>query len=91
MHRLGAGAGRAGRRRPDAANLFRERPGRYLVEVPQAQFADATAFFEGQPVTFRPFGRVTGDGRLVISEATRIVHEIPVEQLTAAWRGTLDW
>jgi hypothetical protein len=71
--------------------LFRERPGRYLVEVPQAQFADATAFFEGQPVTFRPFGRVTGDGRLVISEATRIVHEIAVEQLTAAWRGTLDW
>jgi phosphoribosylformylglycinamidine synthase subunit PurSL len=76
---------------PDAANLFRERPGRYLVEVPQARFAEATAFFEGQPVTFRPFGRVTGDGRLVISEATRIVHEIAVEQLTAAWRGTLDW
>ena len=75
----------------DAAGLFRERPGRYLVEVPEDRFAEASALFERPDVSFRPFGRVTADPRLVLAGAARAVHDIPVDELTKAWRGTLDW
>jgi len=76
---------------PDALDLFRERPGHYLVEVAGGQFAAALSFFESQPVSFRPYGRVLAEPHLVISGANRIAHDIPVEELTRAWRGTLDW
>jgi phosphoribosylformylglycinamidine synthase len=71
--------------------LFAERPGRYLVEVTPEQFGRATEFFAGQPVRFDPFGRVLADPKLVVGEPARLAAELSVEEMTRAWRGTLDW
>ena len=76
---------------PDAENLFRERPATYVVEIAEDRFAAASALFESRAVSFKPFGRVLAEPRLVLSEATRVAHDIPVDEMTRAWRGTLDW
>ncbi len=71
--------------------LFAEFPGRYLVEVTKDRFQQATEFFAGHPVSFEAFGRVLADPKLVVSEPTRVAAEVSVEEMTRAWRGTLDW
>ena len=71
--------------------LFAELPGRYLVEVTKDQFQQATEHFAGKAVSFEAFGRVLAQPKLVLSELTRIAHDIPLEHLVTAWRGTLDW
>ncbi|MDB5295479.1 MAG: purL 2 [Phycisphaerales bacterium] len=71
--------------------LFAERPGTYLVEVAPEHFAAATAHFAARPVRFEPFGRVLAAPKLVVGEPTRVAAELSVDEMTAAWRGTLDW
>jgi phosphoribosylformylglycinamidine (FGAM) synthase-like enzyme len=72
-------------------SLFAEAPGQYLVEVTKDRFQQATEFFAGRAVSFESFGRVLAEPKLVISELNRIVATISVDELAAAWRGTLDW
>jgi len=71
--------------------LFAELPGQYLVEIGKDHFEQATKVFATRDVALEPFGRVIAEPNLVISEPSRIAATLPVEQLTAAWRGTLDW
>jgi phosphoribosylformylglycinamidine synthase subunit PurSL len=75
----------------DAADVFGEAPGRYLVEVGRTQFAEALKYFESQDVSFKPYGRVLANPHLVVSEANAIVADVSVDEMTKAWRGTLDW
>jgi phosphoribosylformylglycinamidine (FGAM) synthase-like enzyme len=72
-------------------SLFAESPGQYLVEVTKDRFQQATEFFEKHAVRFESFGRVLAEPHLVISEPTRIAHDIPLSELATAWHGTLDW
>jgi phosphoribosylformylglycinamidine synthase subunit PurSL len=75
-----------------AANAFGESVGRYLLEISPRQLARATGFVESKgAVSLQPYGRVLADPRLVISDAQRTAHDLSVEDLTRAWRGTLDW
>ena len=71
--------------------LFAELSGRYLLEITKDRFQHATEFFAKQAVAFEPFGRVIADPKLVVSEQTQVVCDLPIEQMTAAWQGTLDW
>jgi phosphoribosylformylglycinamidine synthase len=75
----------------DAADVFGEAPGRYLVEVGKKHFAGALKYFESHDVSFKAYGRVLANPHLVVSEANAIVADIPVDEMTKAWRGTLDW
>ncbi|QOV91942.1 phosphoribosylformylglycinamidine synthase subunit PurS [Humisphaera borealis] len=72
-------------------SLFAELPGRYLLEISKDRFQHATEFFAKQAVALEAFGRVIAEPKLVISEPTAIAAELSIEQMTAAWRGTLDW
>jgi hypothetical protein len=42
-------------------------------------------------VSFKPYGRVLANPHLVLSEANAIVADVSVDEMTKAWRGTLDW
>jgi hypothetical protein len=59
--------------------------------VGKKQFAEALKYFEGQDVSFKPYGRVLANPHLVVSEASAIVADVSVDEMTKAWRGTLDW
>jgi phosphoribosylformylglycinamidine synthase II len=89
---IGSGLGLAVPVRDEAdPALFAELPGRYLVEVTKDRYQQATEFFAGKAVSFEGFARVLAEPKLVISELTRVAHDIPLDQLVTAWRGTLDW
>ncbi len=78
-------------RRPVLSDLFGDAPGRYLIEIGTQGYEATNRLFESHRVTIEPFARIVGNPHLVLSELTRIAHDIPVEALRAAWRGTLDW
>jgi phosphoribosylformylglycinamidine synthase len=66
---------------------FVETPGRYVLEVESASFADemqATLGAAGQAV---PIGVVRVEASLVTASG----EDVSAADLTAAWRGTLDW
>jgi phosphoribosylformylglycinamidine synthase len=65
---------------------FAETPGRYVLEVPEADLGRVRAALEG--LAWAPIGRLT-PGPVLRWAAAGV--EAPVERLTAAWRGTLDW
>jgi phosphoribosylformylglycinamidine synthase II len=75
---------------PDDA-LFAESIGRYVVEIPPDSFAAALEHFESAGVALRPLGRVVEKPHLVLSKVNEIVFDVGVDDLTKAWRGTLDW
>lgn len=69
-----------------AAALFAETPSRYLLEIRPQDIPAAHEFIKHIP--HAPIGRLNASGTLSIP----IAHiATPVEDLTAAWRGTLDW
>jgi phosphoribosylformylglycinamidine synthase len=79
----------------DSADFFAESPGRYLIELNadavRGQIASALAKM------FSPFASVTQLGfvqhrpSLLIMSGKQIVEDLSIPDLTAAWRGTLDW
>jgi phosphoribosylformylglycinamidine synthase len=68
--------------------VFTERPGRYLVEVPDPS-ALRTAMGETADVT--DIGLTQHLRKLTVTTTKDRVEEISLEELTTAWRGTLDW
>jgi phosphoribosylformylglycinamidine synthase subunit PurSL len=68
---------------------FGEAPGRYLVELAGPARADDLARVLFDAVDVRHVGAVGGDV-LRLRIANEIV-EIDVDEMTTAWRGTLDW
>jgi len=70
---------------------FTESPGRYLVELAQGlQSGDLAADLRG-PARISDFGLVQDLHQLTIANAQQRLLEIGLEELTSAWRGTLDW
>jgi len=68
----------------ELANAFDELPGRYVVELRDG--ADKIASQFGGDVSVTKLGKVTEDSSLRLPG-----EQIAIADLTAAWRGTLDW
>ena len=75
---------------PEAALLFAENAGRFLVE---AALDNRQAFLETvKHVPHAEVGRVTGTGRIVIrGPEGRKVIDVSIADAKAAWQGTFDW
>jgi len=73
----------------EAATLFAEYAGRFLVEVAQADCERFEQICDGCPVG--RIGSVTDTGRVVITSAGRVLVDLEIAQAKAAWKGTFDW
>jgi phosphoribosylformylglycinamidine synthase len=72
-------------------DAFAERPGRYLIELKSTDDRDAfAADFQGVADVI-DFGLVQHLRKLTITSAKERVLELGLDELTHAWRGTLDW
>ena len=69
---------------------FAENPGRYVLEVPALEIAKLrkTIAATAKGVSVEQIGVLDSTGRLRCEE---LGFDIGVDQLTAAWRSTLDW
>jgi phosphoribosylformylglycinamidine synthase len=80
-----------------AEAYFGEGPGRYLIEIDRQGTGVVAAFFKSRGVELRELGGVTASGVLEVGyldPATRSRKydcHVFVDELTKAWRGTLDW
>jgi phosphoribosylformylglycinamidine synthase len=80
---------------------FTEKPGRYLIELRESawQLAHKNDFTEHFPPTTEllPLGFVQHDKRLMLfnqkmgQSNQRVTEMLSIPEMTAAWRGTLDW
>jgi phosphoribosylformylglycinamidine synthase len=75
---------------PDDRAFFDEPRGQYLVEVEGEEREVAALAAELPSLKFRRLGSVQHSPELVLHLDEEGV-QVPVEQLTRAWRGTLDW
>jgi hypothetical protein len=66
---------------------FVETPGRYVLEVESASFADEMQTALGTAGHAVPIGVVRTEPSFVTASG----EDVSVADLTAAWRGTLDW
>ncbi len=73
----------------DAA--FAEGPGRYLVELGDTLTSEQLAAELGSVAEVTEIGLVQHFKKLTLTTARERVMEIGIEEMTAAWRGTLDW
>jgi phosphoribosylformylglycinamidine synthase len=73
----------------DAA--FAETPGRYLIELPDAAGGAEVAKHFGDVAEVVDVGLTQHFKKLTVTTAKERVLEVGLEELTAAWRGTLDW
>ncbi|MDB5331779.1 MAG: purL, partial [Phycisphaerales bacterium] len=80
----------------DADSLFAEVVGQYVIEVEALAQDDVTSAITGLGGVVRELGRTSPDPRLQIARLqsdrsqTMDLH-VFVEDMTKAWRGTLDW
>jgi phosphoribosylformylglycinamidine synthase len=70
---------------------FAERPGRYLVELKSTEDRDAFAADFAGAADVADFGLVQHLRKLTVTSPKERVLEIGLDELTQAWRGTLDW
>jgi phosphoribosylformylglycinamidine synthase len=72
-------------------DAFAERPGRYLVELKSTEDRDAFAADLAGVADVADFGLVHHLRKLTVTSPKERVVEIGLDELTNAWRGTLDW
>jgi len=73
----------------DAAKLFAESAGRFLVEVSPE---NCRAFIEiAKDCPFGQVGQVVETGRIVIASGGGALIDLDVREAKAAWQGTFDW
>jgi phosphoribosylformylglycinamidine synthase len=85
---LGVIVGEAFFTKPDA---FEERPGQYLLELTDpGRAAELKANFAGV-ADVQDLGLVQHLRKLTVTSQKERVLEIGLDELTTAWRGTLDW
>jgi len=73
----------------DAAILFAESAGRFLVEVAPPK---RDAFMQAvKDVPFGEIGQVTDAGRIIINSGGAALIDTPVADAKAAWKKTFDW
>jgi phosphoribosylformylglycinamidine synthase len=70
---------------------FEERPGRYLVELADAGRGEALREILGEFAEVTDLGLVQHLKKLTVTTEKERVMEIGIEEMTKAWRGTLDW
>jgi phosphoribosylformylglycinamidine synthase len=75
---------------PEHGLFFDEPRATYLAELASEDEADAAARAAGGAVAFRRLGQVTASPELVLHLEDSGV-TASVDELTRAWRGTLDW
>ena len=73
----------------DAA--FEERPGRYLVELADVAHGDELRKILAGAADVTDLGLVQHLKKLTVTTEKERVIEIGIEEMTQAWRGTLDW
>ena len=74
---------------PEAALLFAENAGRFLVEVAPDK---RNAFLKiVRDLPFGEVGRVTDSRRVVVNHAGRAVIDVGGADAKAAWQRTFDW
>jgi len=79
----------AGGELSDAAKLFAESPGRFLVEVtPQNRDAFMNIV---QDCPSAELGRITNTGRIVITSGKKKLVDVGIDQAKTAWKQTFDW
>ncbi len=71
--------------------FFTEERGAYLAEVPGDRLRELQELARNHGIFFEPRARVLANPRFILSSPREIVDEISVDELTKAWRGTLDW
>jgi phosphoribosylformylglycinamidine synthase len=75
----------------ESDNAFVERPGRYLVELSDLAHAEALRADFAAVADVIDLGLVQHLRKLTITSTKERVLEIALDELTSAWRGTLDW
>ncbi len=75
---------------PDAL-LFRETPGCYVIEYQLRHAEELKDLFDSLRLAFDPCGHITAEPRLRVHNTKEEVLIVSVAEMTAAWRGTLDW
>jgi len=73
----------------EAAKLFGESAGRFLVEVAPDKYDEFVRTIGDCP--FGEIGKVTGSGRVVMTSGGRTVVDIEAAETKAAWQETFDW
>ncbi len=73
----------------DAARLFAESAGRFLVEVTPDNYDALLRVIKDCP--FSELGRVTDTGRVVIEAAGGKLIDVAIADAKAAWQGTFAW
>jgi phosphoribosylformylglycinamidine synthase len=72
-------------------DAFAERPGRYLVELKSTDDRDTFAADFAEATDVVDVGLVQHLRKLTVTSPKERVLEIGLDELTDAWRGTLDW
>jgi phosphoribosylformylglycinamidine synthase len=75
-------------------NPYSHNPGRYVVELKPSDVGGAERLLEGDlqsRVGFDLLGSIESRPALVLPTSFSTVEEISLDDLTRAWRGTLDW
>ncbi|HMB96304.1 MAG TPA: AIR synthase-related protein, partial [Tepidisphaeraceae bacterium] len=72
----------------DDAQLFAESCGRYIAEVRGEHLNELQQLISHHQAVIISLGRVSPDAKLVIKNRD---WQIGIEDITRAWRGTLDW
>lgn len=76
----------------DPGWAFEEVLGAYLLELPGERFAEAHGLLSGDDeIECVALGQVVDQPRLAVSTLRGAVMDASVQELTTAWRGTLDW
>jgi phosphoribosylformylglycinamidine synthase len=73
----------------EAAKLFAESAGRFLVEVAPDKYDAFLRIVKDCP--FAELGKVTDTGRAVLRGAGGAVVDLPIADAKAAWQRTFDW
>jgi phosphoribosylformylglycinamidine synthase len=71
--------------------LFREMPGCYVLEYAADDHDELKDLIDSLRLTFEPCGQVSPAAVLKIDNYKGTGGELSVEEMTKAWRGTLDW
>ena len=73
----------------EAAKLFGESSGRFLVEVAPENYDAFLRIVKGCP--FGELGRITDTARIVINGSSELLVDLPVQDAKAAWQRTFRW
>ena len=73
------------------ALLFRETPGCYVVEYQAKHAEELKDLFDSLRLAFEPCGQITAEAILRVHNFKSEIVKVSVAEMTAAWRGTLDW